>query len=71
MNHEKENKRIHYGANLINKGHKTFLFFFFFFDDDIRRLIKKLIITGNSTYYKEFISNKYLYKYLAENENLS
>ena len=25
INHEKENKRIHYNANLTNKGNKTFL----------------------------------------------
>ena len=45
MNHEKENKRIHYSVNLANKRNKTFLSFFSFvffnFFVDIRRLIKK------------------------------
>ena len=71
INHEIENKRIHYSVNLTNKGNKTFLsfilsfffFFFFFVVVDIRRLIKKLITTWNLTYY-----NNCLHKSLAENE---
>ena len=30
INHEKENKRIHYNANLTNKGNKTFLYIFIY-----------------------------------------
>ena len=69
MNHEEENKRIHYSVNLTNKGNKTFLSFIFFFFSfsffaNIRHLIKKSPLHET----RIMIRSLCLYRSLAKNE---
>ena len=63
MNHEKENKRIHYSAKLTNKGSKTFFLFLSFWW--YQTFNKKRITTRNLTHYKEFII---VFKSIAEDK---
>ena len=57
MNHEKENKKIHYSVNLLNKESKAllsfFLSFFFFLISDFYRKSHHLITKPNSTHLPE------------------
>ena len=69
INHEEENKRIHYSVNLTNKGNKTLsffslLFFSFSFFANIRHLIKKSSLHET----RIMIRSLCLYKSLAKNE---